>query len=230
MTEEHLADPTAPPKWVQHILTIFFDLLYHPFAWTYDLVSWVVSWGQWQSWIRQVLPYLGSGKILELGSGPGHLLEAGQKTDHHILGLDFSPQMLKLAQTRLSKSNLPPRLLRGDGRSLPFPSASFSQVVATFPTEYIFTAQTLSEIHRVLDENGEFHCIPMAWIRENGTIYRFLGWLFRFTGQSRDLNDLHLEQFIRLFSKAGFALHWHVENLPHSHVLILHARKNSPET
>lgn len=229
MTEENPADSSIPHKWVQRILTIFFHLLYHPFAWTYDLVSWIVSWGQWQSWIRQALPYLGSGKILELGSGPGHLLEAGQK-GYNILGLDYSPQMLRLAQARLSKSNLPSHLLRGDGCSLPFERGSFSQVVATFPTEYIFTSQTLSEIHRVLDDNGEFLCIPMAWIKEYGLIYQFLGWLFRFTGQSRELNNLHLEQFIQLFSKAGFALHWHVENLPHSHVLILHARKNSPET
>ncbi|MEJ2757684.1 MAG: methyltransferase domain-containing protein [Anaerolineales bacterium] len=201
-------------------------MLYHQFAWTYDLVSWFVSWGQWQEWIRLPLSYLEEGPILELGCGPGHLLLATQKEGKSIFGLDLSPQMLRISRKRLINANLLPVLTNSDGRSLPFASGRFTQAVATFPTEYVFTLQTLQEIYRVLDEKGEFICIPMAWISEKGTVYRFLGWLFRITGQSRDLNNLHLEKIINLFSKAGFHLQWEIVPLKHSNVLLFRASKD----
>lgn len=218
------AGPT-PIKWLQRLLNVFFALLYHQFAWTYDLVSWVVSWGQWQEWIHLPLPHLGNGPILELGSGPGHLLLAGIQEGRRIHGLDLSSQMLNIARKRLTKADVSPSLTRGEGRSLPFVAGKFSQVVATFPTEYIFTLETLIEIHRVLENGGEFLCIPMAWMNEDSLIYRFLGWLFRFTGQSRDLNQLHLDHLINLFTKAGFNLQWEVIPLKHSNVLMIRANK-----
>ncbi len=214
-------------QWLQRLLQIFFDLLYHQFAWTYDLVSWVVSWGQWQTWIQQSLPYLREDPVLELGSGPGHLLLKGLEAGKHMVGLDFSPQMLTIARNRLSRSGFTPLLTRGDGRFLPYPSGHFKRVVATFPTEYIITSQTLEEIRRVLGDSGEFICVPMAWINEKGGIYRLLGWLFRTTGQSRDLNQLHLDKSIKLFSQAGFDLKWEVIPLKHSSVLLLRATKQA---
>ncbi|MCB2179879.1 class I SAM-dependent methyltransferase [bacterium] len=215
-----------PHRLVQWVLNVFFHLLYHPFAWTYDLVSWIVSWGQWQEWIRTPLPYLGNSNILELGSGPGHLLLAGQQDKKKLFGFDLSPQMLRQAQRRLHTANIPPPLIRGDGKALPFHEAAFSQVVATFPTEYIFTKQTLREIHRVLEPQGEFLCVPMAWMRERGVLYKFLGWLFRFTGQSKDLNQIQLDRVIKLFSQVGFDLKWEVLPMKHSDVLLLRASKN----
>ncbi len=57
---------------LQSLLRFFFSLLYHQFAWTYDLVSATVSLGHWQEWVRASLPYL-HGRTLEIGYGPGHL-------------------------------------------------------------------------------------------------------------------------------------------------------------
>jgi len=226
---EALSEPVRPliSRLLQRFLGLFFDLLYHQFAWTYDLVSWLVSWGQWQTWIRLSLPYLHDGPILELGSGPGHLLLEGLKAGKHMVGLDFSPQMLKIAGKRLTRSGYAPLLTRGDGRFLPYPSRKFKTVVATFPTEYIFTSQALKEIHRVLDDSGEFICIPMAWINEKGLIFRFLGWLFRITGQSKDLNQLHLEPSLKPFAEAGFELKWDIIPLKHSNVILLTASKHA---
>lgn len=215
-----------PHRLVKWVLTIFFDLLYHQFSWTYDLVSWMVSWGQWQDWIQTPLPFLRNGTILELGSGPGHLLLAGQHAGKTIFGFDFSKQMLRQARQRLRKADFSTPLIRGDGRDLPFREGAFSQVVATFPTEYIFTKQTLGEIYRILEPQGEFICVPMAWIKEKGTLYRFLAWLFRFTGQSKDLNQIRLDLVIKQFSRAGFDLDWEVLSLKHSDVLLIRACKS----
>ena len=54
------------------LLRPVYYLLYHHFAWTYDLVADIVSLGQWKDWVRTALPYL-DGCVLELGYGPGHL-------------------------------------------------------------------------------------------------------------------------------------------------------------
>ena len=62
---------------MQTLLRIFFQLLYHPFAWAYDLVAGLVSLGRWKSWVLCGLPLL-AGRVLEIGFGPGHLQAALQ--------------------------------------------------------------------------------------------------------------------------------------------------------
>ena len=54
-------------------MRLFYNLLYHPFAFTYDLVAWFVSFGKWKDWVFSVVPHLKGTLILELGHGPGHL-------------------------------------------------------------------------------------------------------------------------------------------------------------
>ena len=42
----------------KRLVSFGFRLLYHELAWSYDLVAWLVSCGQWQNWGRAALPYL----------------------------------------------------------------------------------------------------------------------------------------------------------------------------
>ena len=53
-----------------------FYLLYHPFAFAYDLVAAAVSLGRWKKWVLSVVPFLEGNQILEIGHGPGHLQSA----------------------------------------------------------------------------------------------------------------------------------------------------------
>lgn len=43
---------------IRTFMRVFFHLLYHPFAFTYDLVAAVVSFGQWKNWGQSILPLL----------------------------------------------------------------------------------------------------------------------------------------------------------------------------
>jgi ubiquinone/menaquinone biosynthesis C-methylase UbiE len=65
---------------IQRFMRVFFHLLYHPFAFTYDLVAAVVSFGHWKDWGMTVLPFIEGTRILELGHGPGHLQRACLRT------------------------------------------------------------------------------------------------------------------------------------------------------
>src|SRR5512137_2598588 len=59
------------------LLTAFFRfafyLLYHPLAFTYDAVAWIVSAGEWADWRRCVIPHLPPGPLLEIAHGTGTL-------------------------------------------------------------------------------------------------------------------------------------------------------------
>jgi len=151
-------------KILTRFMRAFFYLLYQPLAWSYDLVTTIVSWGRWQKWVECVLPYLDGPTVLELGHGPGHLQVALHQKGIVILGLDLSRQMGRQAYQRLADNQFASRLVRGYAQSLPFAEMNFYQVVATFPTEYIYAEKTLAEVYRTLKPGGTLVVLPVAWI------------------------------------------------------------------
>lgn len=168
------------------LLRYFFFLLYHPFAWVYDWVAWAVSLGRWQGWVKTALPYV-NGRILELGFGPGHLQATMHRPSWPVFGLDESRQMVAIAARRLRRQGLLPRLVRGRAQALPYPTASFDTVVATFPSEYILEEETLREIGRVLTPSGRLVVVAMAWFTGRKLVYRLFRGLFRLTGESQEI-------------------------------------------
>ncbi|MCW5878463.1 MAG: class I SAM-dependent methyltransferase [Anaerolineales bacterium] len=150
--------------WLSDLLRFFYQLLYYPLAWAYDLVAWLVSLGHWNDWVASVAPRAHGPRLLELGHGPGHLqaLLAGAKP--FVVGLDLSPKMSRLAQRRLAAAGKPARLVRAQAQQLPFAAGSFDQVVATFPSEYIIVSASLQSIWRVLAPDGKLLVLPTAWL------------------------------------------------------------------
>lgn len=183
-------------------LRLFFYWLYQPFAWSYDLVAWMVSLGRWKSWIFSTLPELTGIRILELGHGPGHLQVAMRNQGISAFGIDFSAQMGRIAARRLKGHDKPALLTRAAGQQLPYKSAAFDQLVATFPTEYILLPETLAEVRRVLRPGGSIVILPVAWITGKKPEERFFAWLFRVTGQSGKWTG----RFGQIISKAGFVV------------------------
>ncbi|MCE9647864.1 MAG: methyltransferase domain-containing protein [Chloroflexi bacterium] len=182
---------------MQRFMRFFFNLLYHPFAFTYDLVAAAVSFGHWNDWVLSVLPFLTGTRLLELGHGPGHLQRILLDRGLFPVAIDESAQMGRLARRRLGHSQ---RLARGIAQRLPYPDHSFDTVVATFPSEYIFSVDTLSEVGRCLSDGGRFVVLPAAWPGN-----WFLKWLYRVTGESpAALNEDLLSRFRQPLSQAGF--------------------------
>lgn len=207
--------------WLAAFLRTFFRLLYHQFAWTYDLVAWIVSLGRWKSWVYSSLPYLHGPRILELGPGPGHLQIALAHKGIQVYGMDASPQMVHQAARRMGKVNFPNRLVVGKAPDLPFASSSFDHVVATFPTEYIFLQPTLGEVRRLLRPGGSLVIIPLAWITGGGWLNRLAAGLFHITGQAPAWDERMLEPF----AQAGLDATAHPTRLKDSEVMIIVARK-----
>jgi len=160
-------------------------------AWSYDLVAWSVSFGQWAAWRRLALLFLQPGPILELAYGTGGLFADMLDAGHQAVGIDFSPYMARLAKRRLQRQNMSIPLNRAKAQALPFASNSFSNVVATFPTNYIFDDKTLAEVYRVLKapETGESNAagrliiVIEGQLRGPWPIRPVIDWLYKITDQ-----------------------------------------------
>jgi ubiquinone/menaquinone biosynthesis C-methylase UbiE len=219
---------------IKYFLNIFFNLLYHQFAWTYDWVAKLVSLGRWKSWVNSVLPYLENSKVLELGCGPGHLQFALSQEKISSFGIDSSREMAQLAADRLSRNSQPVNIIHGKSQNLPFPDHSFNKVVATFPSDYISDKETLSQAWRVLDDPGELIILPIAWITGKSWWDKFAAWTFRITGQAPVVDQLNVdENSIYPFStlqEIGFQIDTEIIELESSKLILIHAEKIIPKS
>jgi len=199
----------------------FFHLLYHQLAWSYDRVASLVSLGMWQDWISAVLPYIQDPVVLELGSGPGHIQLALKQKGIRAVGLDASSQMARMAASRVRKSNQVSELVIGYAQLMPFAKDTFKQVLATFPSDYIFKSATVQEIQRVLIPSGECLILPAAWITASSLKFRWAARLFEITGQVPD----HQPDWLGPFVQAGFTAETIPIELPSSRLILIRARK-----
>src|SRR5689334_15764090 len=203
------------------LLRFLFHHFYHAFAWTYDSVAALVSVGRWQQWVLSALPYLEGPRVLEIGHGPGHLQVAMRRKGLSAFGLDESRQMSRMAFSRLSRMKLGPALSRGYAQKLPFKTACFHNVVATFPTEYIFDARTLAEIYRVLRPGGKLVVVPAAWIGGKNVPDQVAAWLFRITRQGGEITEPARDRIKIPFTEAGFEVRIETVEMRSSTVLVV---------
>lgn len=146
-------------------------LLYGPLAWAYDAVAWLVSFGYWSRWRLDALGYLKPGSILEIGFGTGELLIELASVGYQVTGLERSPQMHAVTSRKLHKRGLFLRRVCAQAEAMPFSSEMFTNVISTFPSNYLLHEETLAEIRRVLERDGR--CVVV------GLGVEFKSWFLR---------------------------------------------------
>jgi ubiquinone/menaquinone biosynthesis C-methylase UbiE len=221
---------SVPTLLSSRLLKLFFHLLYHQFAWAYDLVAWIVSAGEWQTWGLSSLDEFKSGRVLELGFGPGHLQAALHRKGAKPVGIDASLQMACIALRRIKDCGFSPLLVNGYAQSMPFKNACFDLVLASFPTNYILDPHTVSETYRILKPGGNVTVLPLARPAGNSVILTALGWLFRITGQApaqatEQVQDELKSVYLEPYDQAGFITDLSYRRVPSAELWIIHAMK-----
>ena len=148
----------------------------------YDAANNRISLGMHHGWKRalvdaamSVIPTNGSvGKVLDVCCGTGDITQriAEAHPDCMCVGLDFSSEMLKVAETRVgSLDNV--MLVEGNAMELPFEDNYFDAAVISFglrnTPDYV---TVLSEMKRVVRPGGIVACLD-ASVPDNRLIFPF---------------------------------------------------------
>jgi len=204
----------------RRLVKLGFHLLYHQFAFTYDAVAWLVSLGRWQAWGRTALRHVRGQRVLEIGHGPGHLLITLARSGCHPIGVDLSPDMIRLARKNIWQAGVTVPQVQCRVQALPFRSGTFDSVVSTFPTDYITDRATLREVQRVTNAQGRLIVVVGAQLIGRAPSKVFIEWLYRITGQRDARFD---EQSI--FDQLGLPVRIETETIGASTVTLIVADK-----
>jgi len=153
--------------------------LYDGLASWYDLIA-----GSWEKKPREIglrkLAAREGESVLEIGFGTGHGILALARSvgcAGKVHGVDLSPRMLRIAESRVRRAGLSDRVrLRcGDAAELPFETDSLDGMFASFTLELFDTPeipQTLAECRRVLRFGGRICIVSLSrtgessWMRD----------------------------------------------------------------
>ena len=104
------------------------------------------------------------GHVLDIGTGTGRIAELLLDDAEHVVGLDRSPEMLRLARARLQdRPSDRWELVQGDFGALPFDAQSFDTVVLHQVLHYATDpALPLAEAARVCRPGGHIAIVDLA--------------------------------------------------------------------
>jgi ubiquinone/menaquinone biosynthesis C-methylase UbiE len=145
------------------------------------------------------------------------------RLDRSAFGIDPSQQMTRIAANRLYRNGYHPLVIRSLAQGLPLPSKSFTVILSTFPSEYIFDPATLSEVYRVLQPEGVFIIVGSVRITGRGFHDRSAAWLYRVTGQTGKI----IEGWDQPLLDQGFTAHLEEVTQERAIVLRVIARKDA---
>jgi|SRR5690606_15561367 len=136
----------------------------------YDKMNSIISFNRHRAWRKDVMKRMKverGKKALDVCTGTGDwalaLAEAvGDKGN--VIGLDFSENMLKVAEEKLAKTSLKNvSFINGDAMDLPFPDNSFDYVTIGFGLRNVPDyKRVLKEMHRVCKPGGQVVCLETS--------------------------------------------------------------------
>ena len=144
----------------------------------YDLLNRLMSFGMDGSWRRSAAAAAQPrGRLaLDVGTGTGNLaLELHRQGAAHVIGVDFSSEMLSVAGAKASTAGVPTSWALADALQLPFPEGSFHCVTNAFLLRNLADLPAgLAEMARVLKPGGRLVCLDMTQppVGPFGALYR----------------------------------------------------------
>lgn len=192
----------------------------------YDFLNRLLSLGIDQSWRRQLVRMAVTrrqGPFLDVACGTGDVALALRRKapDVEIYGVDFSPEMLALAQVKSDKNGAALQLAPASAEKLPFADNHFELLTIAFGIRNVIDRpRALREFYRVLKPGGrlailEFSQLPPGIMARLYDFYFFqvlprIGGLFSRAGAYRYLPESVAEfpgrrEFSAMIEEAGFS-------------------------
>ena len=95
------------------------------------------------------------GRLLDIGTGTGRMLELLAPLATDALGIDRSPDMLRLARSKLAHGSHAVRLMQADAGAVPVEDASIDTLIIHQVLHYLPSPdQVLAEVGRILAKQG----------------------------------------------------------------------------
>lgn len=184
----------------------------------YDLTAPIYAAGQrllpmWRRYTEEVLPWLSpTGSVVEIGPGPGLLLEKMAGRHPLAVGFDLSPAMLREAQRRLRRAHRRTRLVEGDAVHLPFASESLDNIATTFTFSAIPDGlAAMREMTRVLRPDGVLALVDAGYPSDGNRVATTLARLWELGGDfMRDEAALMRQAGLELVLRREFGAFNHI--------------------
>ena len=168
----------------------------------YDLLNRLLSLRQDVYWRRVMVSALNlsrNNSVLDVACGTGDVIIEILRQNKHIqqiVGVDFSFQMLQIAQKKLNAihNGDAVRLIAGNGLHLPFPDKTFTAITIAFGIRNIMDRQkALTVFHGCLKPGGALAVLELT------------------TPENKCLQSLYLLYFKRLLPKIGALFSKHLK-------------------
>jgi demethylmenaquinone methyltransferase/2-methoxy-6-polyprenyl-1,4-benzoquinol methylase len=155
----------------------------------YDRLNHLLSVGLDRRWRRRAIRDLaltGRERVFDVCTGTGDLaIEAATSSSgraRDVIGVDFSSEMLRLAQGKIEAASLASRVrvARGDATCLPLPDRSADVATVAFGIRNVVDpVQACRELHRVLVPGGRLAVLEFGAPRIPGIRTMYL-WYFKY--------------------------------------------------
>ena len=110
--------------------------------------------------------------VLDLGSGPGNGAAIFAQAGAVVTGVDFSPQMVKVAQARHSQI----MFKEANAEQLPFDDGVFDAVVSNYVVHHLARPEVVfREVSRVLKPGGRFAFVVWGAPEKQSSVGAFFG-------------------------------------------------------
>lgn len=105
----------------------------------------------------------GIGHLLDIGTGTGRMAEIFAPAARRVTALDRSPEMLRIARTKLASQGAPIDLVQGDFLNLPLDDASIDSIVIHQALHFAHEPdRVIAEAGRVLRGDGHLLIVDFA--------------------------------------------------------------------
>jgi SAM-dependent methyltransferase len=148
---------------------------------------------------RGVLPWVGKGRLLDVGCGHGVNAAMLAQLGWQVSGLDLSPEIVRQARALLGD-----RVQIGDLSTVRYPERSFDLVLMSHSLEHMYLPEkALAEARRILDDRG---MLVIAVPNANSLEARLFGRWWVQWDPPRHLYHFTKQTLKRLLERIGFSV------------------------